>query len=187
MSEPHLSEKQLALVAQIAADVGAKTALDRINAEQQKMAKEKFDKRLRNTKLLLRNYRLFKAHVSNAVYEAKLKENALDILEGLMMPGMDNNLIVESIKRSTERTAIIVAHIETMMRIYQAYCATSGADDDLRRWRVVDGLYIHSPKLTVAELAKSECVVERTIYKDIDAACEVIAPLMFGIDGIRKR
>ena len=41
--------------------------------------------------------------------------------------------------------------------------------------------------LTVAGLADREGVVERTIYKDVDAACEKIAALMFGIDGIKRK
>jgi hypothetical protein len=36
-------------------------------------------------------------------------------------------------------------------------------------------------------LAQAEGVVERTIYKDIDIACERIAALMFGVDGLKRR
>ena len=183
MNEVILTQEQFDYVVQLAAN----TALDRYDEERQREAKELFDSRLRNTKLLLRNYRHFKAHVSNAVYEAKIAENPLDILRDLMMPGRDGRMIVESIKRSTARTAIIVEHIETMMKIYHAYCLASGGSEDLRRWRVVDSLYISDQKMSAADLAVAEGVVERTIYKDIDAACDTIAPLMFGIDGIKKR
>ena len=187
MNDVNLTEEQLALVSQLAAEAGARVALERIEKERQQDRKEMADRRLRNTKLLLRNYRLFKAHVENAVYEAACDESPLEILADLMMPGRDNTLFVESIKKSVARTAIIVDHMETMMRIYQAYCVTSGADDDRRRWRVVNGLYIDEHRETVAELAKAEGVVERTIYKDVDAACENIAALMFGIDGLKRR
>lgn len=187
MSEVILTEEQYTQVLQIAAEVGARTALDRFEAERQREAKELMDSRLRNTKLLLRNYRLFKAHVENAVYDPETDLNPLEIIRDLMKPGRSGSLVVESIKKSAARTAIIVDHIETMIRIYQAYCLTSNGADDLRRWRVVEGLYISDEKKTVPELARSEGVVERTIYKDIDAACDTIAPLMFGIDGLRKR
>ena len=187
MSEVILTEEQYTQVLQIAAEVGARTALDRFEAERQREAKELMDSRLRNTKLLLRNYRLFKAHVENAVYDPETDLNPLEIIRDLMKPGRSGCLVVESIKKSAARTAIIVDHIETMIRIYQAYCLTSNGADDLRRWRVVEGLYISDEKKTVPELARAEGVVERTIYKDIDAACDTIAPLMFGIDGLRKR
>lgn len=187
MSEVILTEEQYTQVLQIAAEVGARTALDRFEAERQREAKELMDSRLRNTKLLLRNYRLFKAHVENAVYDPETDLNPLEIIRDLMKPGRSGSVVVESIKKSAARTAIIVDHIETMIRIYQAYCLTSNGADDLRRWRVVEGLYISDEKKTVPELARAEGVVERTIYKDIDAACDTIAPLMFGIDGLRKR
>ena len=180
----HLTEEQIIL---IAAEAGARAALERIETERQQSRKEMADRRLRNTKLLLRNYRLFKAHAENAVYEVLPDESPQTILEDLMMPGRDNTLFVESIKESAARTATIVKHMETMMQLYHAYCVTTGEEEDLRRWRVVNGLYIAPERETVAELAAREGVVERTIYKDIDAACEKIAALMFGIDGIKRK
>lgn len=104
-----------------------------------------------------------------------------------MMPGRSSNGFVESIKRSAARTATIVRHIDTMLRLYQIYCYQYGTNEDTRRWRVIDGLYISDERMTVPELAEQEGVVERTIYKDIDVACERISALMFGIDGIKKR
>lgn len=180
----HLTEEQIIL---IAAEAGARAALERIETERQQSRKEMADRRLRNTKLLLRNYRLFKAHAENAVYEVLPDESPQTILEDLMMPGRDNTLFVESIKESAARTATIVKHMETMMQIYHAYCVTTGEEEDIRRWRVVYGLYISPDRQTVAELADREGVVERTIYKDVDAACEKIAALMFGIDGIKRK
>ena len=188
MSEVILTEEQYTQVLQIAAEVGARTALDRFEAERQREAKDLMDSRLRNTKLLLRNYRLFKAHVDNAVYEAaQMEEDPAEILRDLMLPGRSGRLVVESIKQSTARTVVIVNHIETMLKVYRAYTQVSGGVDDLRRWRVIEGLYIADERMSVAELARAEGVVERTIYKDVDAACDTLAPLVFGVDGLRRR
>lgn len=187
MSEVVLTPELLQIITTVAAEVGARTALEHVEAERAQEAKELFDSRLRNIKLLLRNYRLFKAHVENAVYDPETDLNPLEIIRDLMKPGRNSNLVVESIKKSAARTAIIVDHIEKMIRIYQAYCLASNGVDDLRRWRVIEGLYISDDKKTVAEIARAEGVVERTIYKDVDAACDIIAPLVFGIDGLRKR
>ena len=182
MNDTHLTEAQ---IVQMAAEAGARAAMERVEAERQQDLRDRVDRRLRNTKLLLRNYRLFKAHVDHAVWESEEEdESPAEILEDLMMPGKNNSLIVDSIKRSATRTAVIVRHMETMMQLYQAFCSTSGAEDDLRRWRVINSLYISDQKMSVPELAAEEKVVVRTIYKDIDAACERISALMFGIDGI---
>lgn len=190
MSDEKLSPRE---IAEIAAEAGAKAAMEMLERERQRDRAELADRRLRNTKLLLRNYRVFRLHVENAVYEcdAEEYESADDILADLMMPGRDNRLFVESIKKSVARTAVIVRHMETMMQLYQTYCHTTGNEEDQRRWRVINALYIcdltDGEACTVDKLAKEEGVVKRTIYKDIDNACERIAALMFGIDGLRRR
>lgn len=197
MAEERLTEAQLVLVSAVAAqkgaEAGAKIVLEyieeyrkRAEDERNKKIAEMPDLRLHNVKLLLRNYRLLKAHAENAVYEWPCDETPQEILESLMI-GRDDTVKVESIKKSAARTSIIVRHMETMMNLYHAYCVTCGSDGELRRWRVVSGLYIEEPRRTAPELAKTERVVERMIYKDVDAACETIAALMFGIDGLKKR
>lgn len=112
-----------------------------------------------------------------------------EIMADLMMPGRDNSLFVESIKKSVARTAAIVKHMKTMMQLYQVYCHTVGTSEDERRWRVINALYIcdEGNRRTIPQLAADEGVVERTIYKDIDIASEKIAALMFGIDGLKRK
>ncbi len=174
-------------IIRLAAEAGAKAAMETLEKERQKESLEMSDRRLRNTKLLLRNYRVFKDHAANAVYEVESEEDPLQIIQELMMPGKSPNLFVESIKRSVARTVTIVKHIETMLHLYQVYCYQYGSEEDERRWRVIDGLYVGNQKISVAELAEREGVVERTIYKDIDVASERLSALIFGIDGIKKR
>lgn len=175
-------------IIRLAAEAGAKAALETLEKERQRESREMSDRRLRNTKLLLRNYRVIKDHAANAVFEAETaEEDPMRIMEELMMPGKTSSGFVESIKRSAARTATIVKHIDTMLQLYQVYCFQYGSEEDERRWRVIDGLYISEERETVSALAEKEGVVERTIYKDIDVACERISALMFGIDGIKKR
>lgn len=186
MSKEKLSTQD---IVRMAAEAGAKAAMETLEKERQRDRREMADRRLRNTKLLLRNYRIFRAHVSNAVYEVEEYEPLEDIWADLMMPGRDNSLFVESIKKSVARTATIVKHMEAMMQLYQASCYASGNAEDERRWRVIDALYIceDEGRRTIPQLAKEFSVVERTIYNDIDVACERIAALMFGIDGIKRK
>lgn len=184
-----MNEKE---ITELAAYVGVKAAMDWVEQKRELEKNERYDSRLHNTKLLLRNFRSFKAHAENAVYKAELatyederEDTPLEILEDFM-EGRNDKLTVESIRRSATRTAIIVQHIQTMMRLYRAYCEISGTDEDLRRWRVVNAFYIEEPKQSISKIAASEGVVERTVYKDIDAAVEKISALMFGIDGLQS-
>jgi hypothetical protein len=175
-------------IVRIAAEAGAKAAMDTLKSERQRERREMVDRRLRNTKLLLRNYRLFRSYVKNAVYEIKDCESPMDILNDLMMPGCDGTLFVESIKKSVARTSVIVEHIETMLGLYRAYCYQCNNPEDERRWRVVNALFLSDKEgRTVVEIAKIEDVGERTIYRDVDIACERIAALMFGVDGLVKK
>jgi CheY-like chemotaxis protein len=191
MGEMSMSEERLNTqdIVKLAAGAGAKAALETVAKERQREHREMADRRLRNTKLLLRNYRVFRAHVENAVFEVTDYESPEEILTDLMMPGRDNTLFVESIKRSVARTATIVKHMETMMQLYHAYCVATKTAEDERRWRVINALYIceGDGQRTIPQMAKDEGVVERTIYKDIDIACERIAALMFGVDGLKRK
>ncbi len=174
-------------IIRIAAETGARTALETLEKEKKKVKKSRYDRRLRNTKLLLRNYRMFKEHTKNAVFETSdLDENAIDILDMIYEYSGNDDLYVESIKRSVTRTSIILTHVRDMLRLYEAYCMNSPKPEDQRRYRVIEALYISDNPMTIKEVAKQECIDERTVYKDIDAACEKLSALIFGIDGMKN-
>ena len=182
-----MSDRNRDYIIRLAAEVGAKTALKEFESEMAKAKNERSDRRLRNTKLLLRNFRMFKVHAENAIYNAlDVDENAYDIIDLMSDRSADGEAIVESIKQSVARTVTIVSHIETMLRLYEVYCEQSGSAEEMRRWDVINGLYIKDPPVSVRELANVNFVTERTIYRDIDIASERIAALIFGIDGIKK-
>lgn len=174
-------------IIKLAAEAGAKAAMETLERERKRDRQEMADRRLWNTKLLLKNYRSFEAHVANSVFTVDDYMPLEEIWADLMMPGRDSTLFVESIKQSVARTATIVKHMEAMMDLYKVYCTTIGTTEDERRWRIIDGLYINEERRTIKELAQEEGVVERTIYKDVDIACERIAALMFGVDGLKRR
>lgn len=174
-------------IIKLAAEAGAKAAIETIEKEKKKSQKSRFDRRLRNTKLLLRNFRMFKEHVENAVFEAsQLNENAIDILDMMWESTCNGEMFVESIKKSVARTRIIMTHVSDMLGLYEVYCLKSSKPEDGRRYRVIEGLYIVDNPMTVKELAAQEGIDERTVYKDIDAASEKISALIFGIDGMRN-
>ena len=175
-------------IARMAAEIGAKTAIEAYERRMKIAQTERADRRLHNTKLLLRNYRLFKEHCDNAVYEVEKltsEETIYDILDAIS--GVDTSgAFVESIKKSVARTVTIVQHIDVMFQLYETYCYRSGKPEEERRYRVIKALYIDDNPPTIEELAKQENIYPRTIYKDVDAACERLSALIFGIDGIKK-
>jgi hypothetical protein len=186
-------------IIRIAAEAGAKAGVEAYNKQIHKAQAERVDRRLRNTKLLLRNYRMFKGHCGSAVYELKHGENSFmgyeaqegqpeedlyDILDEIN--NGDSEYFVESIKKSVARTAIIVKHIDTMLEFYEIYCSKSKNPEEERRYKVIQAHYIDEDASTIKELADEFNITDRTIYRDIDIACERLAALLFGIDGVKK-
>lgn len=169
----------------IAAEAGAKAAMEKLDKERRRDVEERVDRRLHNTRLLLKNYRLFKKHTDNAVYQVEqLDESVYEILELMERRGPSD--FSTSIKNSTARTAVIVRHIDVMLGLYKTYCENYGKQEDLRRWRVVKALYMDDQPMTIQEMADREYVAEKTIRRDVDAICEHLSALLFGIDGVKK-
>lgn len=183
-----LTPAQLKDIYEKAAAIGAKEALKTFEQERKKEQGKRADRRLRNTKLLLRNYHMLKEHAENSVFgRTQIEESALDILES-MMNLYDNEVIIESIKRSATRTAIIVSHIETMFGLYDAYCdKSSNKDIDRRRYEVVWDKYMAEPVLTVKEIAAKHNMSKENVYSDLRVAEERLTALIFGVDGLKVR
>lgn len=129
-----------------------------------------------NTKLLPKNYRTPKAHCESAISERQqiidVHENEIDILDSL------ETVYIHSIKRTTECTHIILAHMDEMMRILEISCHQSRQPEDARRYWVIQKTYLQDKELTVEEIAEDEMVAARTAYRDIDIACEKLSALL---------
>ena len=182
-------ERAIKQAADAAAKTGAKAAINTIEKERKKVTREWHDRRLRNTKLLLQNYRRLIEHYENAVYDAATLEEEYTVTEMFELMSQyvyDNDLYVESIKKSAARTHIIMEHLLKMLELYKVYCNEAPRGDYKRRWRVIVALYLAEKPSTVERVAAQEHVAERTIYRDIDAVCEELSALLFGIDGIKR-
>lgn len=167
-------------------ETGIRAAMDYLAEEKEKARKSRYDRRLRNTRLLLKNYRSFKRHAQGAIFNAKqAKENAIDILDGLDDGMLNDNLYVEGIKKSQQRTIIILNHVEEMLRYYRIACEQSGKEEEMRRYRVIMAMYIDDDKMTAQDIAEKENIEGRTVYKDITNAIKPLSALIFGIDSIK--
>lgn len=162
------------------AKIAAETALEFYKKEQEQQNKLKRDRRLRNTKLLLRNYRKFKIHCENNLHELEeLKDpdsfKYLDV----------DDLAIEAIIKNKERTAAMVRYIDTMLEIYRIL-SEKAKPEELRRFKIMYELYIADDERTVEELSECHNINKRSIYRDINKACEALSSLLFGIDGMRS-
>ncbi len=181
-----LTHEQLKDIYEKAASIGANEALKTLKKEREKEQGKRANRRLRNTKLLLHNYHMLKEHAENSVFgRIQMQESAIDILES-MMSMYDNEVIIESIKRSATRTAIIVSHMEVMFGLYRSYCEhTSSREIDLRRYEVAWDRYMADQALSVKQIAEKQNISVRNVYEDIKVATERLSALIFGVDGLK--
>lgn len=171
-----------------AAAIGAREAIRTFEMERKKEYTHRADKRLRNTKLLLRNYHMLKEHAENSVFgRTQMKESALDILES-MMSLYNDEMIIQSIKNSATRTAIIISHIETMFGLYHSYCDRSvNREIDMRRYNVVWDMYIAEDALSAKAVADKYHISKESVYSDLRVGIERLTALLFGVDGLNVR
>lgn len=181
-----LSTRVLELAVQRGVEAGTKAAMDYINEEKKAQTKGRYDRRLRNTRMLLKNYRAFKKYAQGAVFNAKqVTENAVDILDGLDSFSFNDELYVESIKKSQQRTIIILRHIDEMLNFYRIACEQSGKEEEMRYYRIIMATYINEERKSAEEIAEQENIERRTVYKNINTAIKPISALIFGVDSIK--
>lgn len=165
-----MTEEEIAIV--------AKVTLEHYDAEVKRQQKIKRDRRLRNTKLLLRHYRTLKDHCEGDL-NVKIDEDEVvaDIDE--------QYLAINSITRSKKRTQRMVSFIDQMLEIYRIRCEQSNDPMDLRRYETIMSVYIYEEHLTVEEVSKRHKVEVRTVYRDSKDAVYQLSCLIFGVDGLR--
>ena len=116
--------------------------------------------------------------------ERKKEYSRRDILES-MMSIYNDEVIIQSIKNSATRTAIMVSHIETMFGLYYSYCDRSTTREiDLRRYNVVWDMYMAENTLTAREIANKLNVSKESVYSDLRVGIERLTALIFGVDGL---
>lgn len=171
---------------EIGIQAGVKEALERIEKANMERVTFRHDRRLRNTKLLLRNYNSFRLHCKNAIYTAKQLEDkhAIDILDEINNIE-DESLYINSIKKTHDRTYIMVKHINRMLQIYKYSAERSKDENAIRGYKAIELFYLDKEKKSNDEIAKILGVSERTVFRDIKQAIEELSSLIFGIDGIR--
>jgi len=165
--------------------------IDRLRKEESFIEKMRYDRRIANTRLLLRNYRSLVDHFENSVYTASHVdvEAGLSLAEilGYINENAGDRLKVESIKHSTAKTKILISHIDAMLDIYRVFCENSPHAEDMRRYRIIHFLYLDDEPKTAEELAEIESTNRRTVYRDVTIAVEKLTALIFGADGIALR
>lgn len=167
-------------------DLAVEAGINAYRSEAGRHQREIRDKRLRNTKLLMRNYRDLKEHTENAVFDAaSADDESVDEVLDLMSEFVrEEASTIDSIKKSVVKTRLIMDHVDEMLSIYQSACERSRKPEDLRKFNILFDYYISPENLSIEEIAEKYSVEERTVYRDLREAIARVTALMFGVEGI---
>lgn len=181
MSTNKLNEE----IVKVAAKIGAETALDTYTKQKDKERKHRLDRRLRDTKRLMKSYREIKVHAGDAIASlSEIGDEDYEFFKSLMEG--EDDIDVEAIVRSKARSAIMLTHIDAMIQAYEIISYNSKKPEEQRRFRVLEAMYLKDEAISAAEIAEDEHIDIRTVYKDIDAACEKMSALLFGIQWVDR-
>lgn len=173
MGKTHaLTAEDITAISKVAAEV----AIAEYKKAEQEQQQVKVDNRLRNTKLLLENYRKFKKMAGKVEGQIDNISRSAFIYETEF-----NEMIVPSILESKQRTMAMVRFVDRMISEYKYEC-DCGNTDDVRRFNVSQRMYLIGDKITVPALATEFNISERTCYEDLKRAREEVAVLIFGVD-----
>lgn len=152
----------------------ATTVIRTLEKEKDKERKEKKDWRLRNTRLLLKNYRLLEEHCRGV--EIELEEYELVVFD-------PEDLELHTLMKYKAKTAKMLLYFDEMFKAYRNYCDRLG-EAAKRRFQVIDRLYVSGNEMSTEEVADYFNINGRTVYKDVDKAIEELSVFLFGLDSI---
>lgn len=145
---------------------------DAIVLRSAKLSKTESEKELRNTKYLLKNYRLLANH--SKIDIPKLEDD---------VPLSKYELSLYSLLGYRARSKEMIEFINQILEEYRHVC-TSGSYEQNRRYEVISNLYINKSAVNRSKLAKRFNVDEQTIYRDERKAIDELSIMLFGIDAL---
>lgn len=171
-------------IIQMGTQIGIRVAQEEMSRLKMEKFQQRHDRRLRNTQLLFKNYRNLKLHFDEATYKSS-NESAISILEELDDFSGDNELIIESISKSRERTAIIMRHISKMLSLFRYISDSSKRTGDNLKYRIIEMSYINDEYKSVEEISWDLGIDTRTLHRHKNESLSILSGLIFGVDGIK--
>lgn len=162
--------------------LATQTGIDAYRKERDGDRKAAMDSRLKNTKLLLENYRNIKASVSDSVTYAEDSETAMEVLQELMVG--KGTFFSDSIRLSAAKSAILLDHIDSMLKVYRERCMASSNPGVQRRWQIIEALYVEGEENSMDDIAEKLYVGTRQLYEDKKRAITEISILFFGVSAL---
>ncbi|MCC8157483.1 MAG: HTH domain-containing protein [Oscillospiraceae bacterium] len=154
----------------------------------QRRREAKNNDRARRMKDKLQSYRRVKKTIEDeAEYTPQEKyEYRLKFLEDLMgdpnrhsADRTERLLIDREEKRRQDQYSI--NQIDSALELYRQEVEETGNEEQTRRYRILRMYYIDGQTVTVEEIAELENVSSKTVYRDLNIACEIMYQYVIGM------
>lgn len=171
-------------IVRLATSVAVSETIKTMEEKWEQREKMQREKRLHNTKLLLKHYRLFAQHRGSSLYQLSQLENSTAEIMSLMEESEESRGTekMETFGNSSKTIPLMLGHLDEMLEIYKHLCEKSSKPEDMRRYRVLHARYISGEELTTEAIAEREDIDARTVFKDLKVACEKLTSLVFGVN-----
>lgn len=144
----------------------------RLTADEGQADKEAYRRRVKATRTILKKYRALNAHCRNA---SEFGEHSDE----------PSGMCIDEIKRCGATSRRVMRYINKALDAYKAACEGSQKPERSRRWRVIRAMYISDTEQSAEDIAETEHIDSRTVYKDISEGVEDLAVLIFGVGGLK--
>ena len=138
----------------------ARIAAAEVLNQREAVIQEEFDARYLDVKLLMKNYRMLKAHYAHVSPET---------------------LEVDAICSMRRKTGLMMSHVDKMLAAYKAICEAS---EEKICWDVLYLRYIADKRLSIGAIAEQLHIDRRTYFRYANRALADLAVLLFGIEAI---
>lgn len=173
---------------QIAA-VAGKEAVQTFRAEQVKAEKKRAreENKVKKTKKILSSYRRIKATLSDEAEftEEEQIELRWKFIQDLMGSAREavskSERVIQDGEKRRQEDLYCIYRIEKATEMYREECERSGSEEAKRRYRELSMMYLEDREYSVQEISQVEKVSDKTVYKDLGIACEIVAVYLLGI------
>ena len=169
------------------AEIASNAAIAFYKDELKKMEKQNQSNRIKKVKNLLSCYRRTIAKLADEkeFTEEEKAELRWKFIEDLMgspkgCTSKSERIIQDEEKRRQEDMYAIY-RIENAMRLYKEECDKSTSEEEKRRYRTVYAMYMDEEPKTIQQIAEIENVSEKTSYRDLGIAYQILAMYLYGI------
>ncbi len=146
-----------------------------VTREHKTRTKQEQDYRLRNTGILLREYRKLEAHVQ-ANPESYLSSDEYEALSGRHIEEHD-------LARYHVKTKNLMHYVDNALEAYKALCQ-GGDGFDHRRWTILYEYWLGPHKTSQTTLSARFDVDHTTIGRELSRATQDISVILFGVAGL---